>query len=106
MPILYRGDEVGWRRLDLLVAGLRVVELKAVRTLEDVHFAMVRSYLRATGRKRGLSLNFAKAALSARRVIASHPVTKTSRFPGFLRGSFSLGPQPPSGSFQTCTTGC
>ena len=73
VPILYRGAEVGWHRLDLLVAGLLVVELKAVKTIEDVHFAVVRSYLRATGRKHGLILNFAKPTLSVKRVIASLP---------------------------------
>jgi GxxExxY protein len=71
VPILYRGSEVGLHRLDLLVAGLIVVELKAVKAIEDVHFAHVRSYLRATGREHGLILNFAKSTLEIKRVIAS-----------------------------------
>ena len=71
VPILYRGSEVGLHRLDLLVAALIVVELKAVKALEDVHFAVVRSYLRATGREHGLILNFAKPTLEIKRVIAS-----------------------------------
>jgi GxxExxY protein len=71
VPILYRGSQVGLHRLDLLVAGLIVVELKAVKALEDVHFAVVRSYLRATQREHGLILNFAKPTLEIRRVIAS-----------------------------------
>ena len=73
MPILYRGSEVGLHRLDLLLAGLIVVELKAVKTIENVHFAVVRSYLRATGREHGLILNFAKSTLEIKRVIASQP---------------------------------
>ena len=36
-------------RLDLLVGQTVVVELKALRRLDDVHFAVVRSYLRAAG---------------------------------------------------------
>jgi hypothetical protein len=60
-------------RLDLLVAELIVVELKAVESLEDIHFAVVRSYLRATGREHGLILNFTKPALEIKRVIASEP---------------------------------
>jgi GxxExxY protein len=52
---------------DLLVARLLVVELKAVKTVEDVHFALVRAYLRATGRKHGLTLSFAKPTLSVKR---------------------------------------
>jgi GxxExxY protein len=59
--------------LHLLVARLLVMELEAVKTIEDVHFAQVRSYLRATGRKHGLLLSFAKPALSVERVIASLP---------------------------------
>jgi GxxExxY protein len=73
VPIRYRGSAVGLHRLDMLVAGLIVVELKAVRALEDVHFAVVRSYLRATGHEHGLILNFAKPTLEIRRVIASEP---------------------------------
>ncbi len=71
VPILYRGAEVGLHRLDLYVAETIVVELKAVKTIEDVHFAVARSYLRAMGREHGLILNFAKPMLETKRVIAS-----------------------------------
>jgi len=71
VPILYRGSAVGLHRLDLLVAALIVVELKAVKALEDVHFAVVRSYLRATGREHGLILSFAEPTPEIKRVIAS-----------------------------------
>jgi len=66
-PILDGGSEVGLHRLDLLVAGLIVVELKAVEAIEDVHFAVFRSYLRATGRERGLILNFGQANAGIKR---------------------------------------
>jgi GxxExxY protein len=68
--VRYRGVEVGLHRLDLFVANEIVVELKAVRDITDVHFAVVRSQLRAIGRKHGLILNFAKPTLEARRVLA------------------------------------
>lgn len=71
VPVLYRGAEVGLHRLDLYVADLIVVELKAIKALDDIHFAVVRSYLRATGRQHGLLLNFAKPTLEVKRVIAS-----------------------------------
>ena len=71
VPIVYRGSEVGMHRLDLFVEGLVVVELKAVKAVEDVHFAVVRSYLRAIGREHGLILNFARPTLEIKRVIAS-----------------------------------
>jgi GxxExxY protein len=67
----YDGQEVGRHRLDLFVEDTSVVELKAIKNLEDIHFAVARSYLEAVGRKHGLLLNFAKTTLEAKRVIAS-----------------------------------
>jgi len=45
--IKYDGVEVGRHRLDLIVADTIVVELKAVKNIEDIHFAIVKSYLKA-----------------------------------------------------------
>ena len=67
--ISYDGEEVGRHRLDLFVEDTFVVELKTVKNLEDIHFAIVKSYLRAVGKEHGLLLNFAKVTLEARRVI-------------------------------------
>jgi GxxExxY protein len=69
--INYDDVEVGRHRLDLFVEDTIVVELKAIKNLEDIHFAIVRSYLKAVGRKHGLLLNFAKITLEVRRVIAT-----------------------------------
>ena len=70
-PVFY-GDnvEVGKHRLDLLVEGVIVIDLKAISELHDVHFAIVKSQLRAIKRKHGLLLNFAKVTLVVKRVIA------------------------------------
>jgi GxxExxY protein len=68
--IKYDGSEVGKHRLDLFVEETIVVELKTVKEFEDIHFAVVRSYLKAVGRKHGLLLNFAKGSLEVKRVIA------------------------------------
>jgi len=70
IPVLYDGVEVGSHRLDLLVADAVVVELKTVRYLEGIHFAIVRSYLKAAELDVALLLNFAKTALEAKRVVA------------------------------------
>jgi len=70
VPIHFHGVLVGSHRLDSLVAGELIVELKAIKTLEDIHFAQVRSYLRATGLKHGLLFNFATMPLTIKRVIA------------------------------------
>ena len=46
-----------------------IVELKAVKELTDIHFAQLRSYLKAAGLRVGLLLNFAKPTLEIRRVV-------------------------------------
>ncbi len=59
IPILYKGAPVGdGLRLDFLVGGLVVVELKAVEALVPVHTAQMITYLKLTGCRLGLILNF------------------------------------------------
>jgi len=67
--IQYDGNEVGKHRLDLIVADTIVVELKAMRNIEDIHFVIVRSYLKALGKEHGLLINFSKKILEVKRVI-------------------------------------
>ena len=55
----YLGHEIGVHRLDVIVNDEIVVELKTVSEFNDVHLAQVLSYLKATGLKVGLLLNFA-----------------------------------------------
>ena len=69
--VAYDGEEVGRHRLDLFVEDTIVVDLKAIKNLEDIHFAVLRSQLKAVGRQHGLLLNFAKITLEPKRVIAS-----------------------------------
>jgi GxxExxY protein len=66
--VMYDGIEVGKHRLDILVENQVIVELKAVRTLEDLFFATVRSYLRAANKPHGLLLNFGKPTLEIKRI--------------------------------------
>ena len=69
IQIDYLEVPVGLHRLDLLVKNEVIVELKAVKELADIHFAQLRSYLKATGMKVGLLLNFSKPTLEVRRVV-------------------------------------
>lgn len=69
VTILFEGEESGVHRLDLVVDDEIVVELKAVKALEDIHFAQVRSYLKATGLHVGLLLNFNAPTLIVKRVV-------------------------------------
>ena len=59
VPVIYKGTRLdcGYR-LDFLVDGLVVVELKAVFGLAPIHEAQVISYLKLTNLKLGLLLNF------------------------------------------------
>jgi GxxExxY protein len=54
----YKGRSIGESRLDLLVDGRLVVELKAVDQLAPIHTAQVMSYLKATRHQLGLLINF------------------------------------------------
>ena len=67
--VKYDGIEVGRHRLDLIVNDTIVVELKAVKNIEDVHFAIVKSYLKALGKEHGLIINFSKKVVEVKRVI-------------------------------------
>jgi len=59
LPLVYRGQtlDCGYR-VDLLVDGLVVVEVKSIERFERVHAAQLLSYLRLSGSKVGLLINF------------------------------------------------
>lgn len=66
--ITYRGSVVGVHRIDLVTEQTVVVELKAVKTIDDAHLAVTLAYLKATKLPIGLIINFAEATLRVRRV--------------------------------------
>ena len=63
VEVMYKGHCIKGQRIDLVVAGEVVVELKAVSSLPDVATAQVLSYLKTTHLKRGLLINFSAARL-------------------------------------------
>jgi GxxExxY protein len=67
--IQYDGVEVGKHRLDLIAADTIVVELKAIRNIEEIQFVIVRSYLKALGKEHGLLMNFSRKVLEVKRGI-------------------------------------
>ena len=67
IPLFYRDHQIGEHRLDFLVEGKIIVELKAVSQIEDIHFAVGRSYLKAMNLQDGLLFNFASAPLTIKR---------------------------------------
>jgi GxxExxY protein len=71
MPIFYKGEKIGTRRVDFLVYNAISVELKAIIKLEDVHLAQAINYLEAYNLEIGLLLNFGAKSLEIKRLINS-----------------------------------
>jgi GxxExxY protein len=71
--VLYKGCPIGEGRLDFFVQDSLVVELKAAEKLLPIHQAQVMSYLKATGYRLGLLINFHERLLreGVRRVVLS-----------------------------------
>ena len=77
LPVFYREHLIGVYRLDFLVEQKVIVELKAITALEDIHFAIVGSYLNAANIDDALLLNFATARPIVNRVGREYyPTTK------------------------------
>jgi GxxExxY protein len=68
IDVLYRGERVGRKRVDFEIEGV-MVELKAQSKLEPVHFVQALSYLKASGYKVGLLLNFGAEKLQIKRLV-------------------------------------
>ena len=58
IDVTYRNWRIPGQRIDLVVEGLVLVEIKAVPALKALHHAQVRSYLKSTGIHVGLLMNF------------------------------------------------
>ena len=63
VDVIYKGHRIKGQTIDLLVASQVVVELKAVAKLPEVSTAQALSYLKATGLKRALLINFGEKRL-------------------------------------------
>ena len=70
VTIYYEKNDVGCHRLDILVQGQIIVELKTVESLSHAHYAQVRSYLKATQLKLAILVNFNNEKADFRRIEA------------------------------------
>jgi GxxExxY protein len=64
VDVQYKGRVIKGQRIDLLVKDEVIVELKAVSTVPEIVTAQVLSYLKATGLKRALLINFGAQRLA------------------------------------------
>jgi len=71
LQVAYKGNIVGDYAADLIVDGKVIVELKAVEKLADIHELQLKNYLKATGIKVGLLLNFGKSLEIKRKYVGS-----------------------------------
>ena len=71
MPIFYKNNRIGTRRVDFLVENVISVEIKAVIQLEDVHLAQAINYLEAYNLEIGLLINFGSKSLTFKRLTNS-----------------------------------
>lgn len=73
LPVSYKGERLStFFRADLVCYGEVVVELKALRNLSGTEEAQLLNYLKATGLKRGLLLNFGTIKLEVKRMVRSY----------------------------------
>ena len=78
MSVMYKGEQIGERRVDFLVFERISVELKALINLEPVHFAQAINYLEVYNLEIGLLLNFGASSLEVKRLL-----NKKMSEPGF-----------------------
>jgi GxxExxY protein len=76
MIIYYDNLEVGTRRVDFLVEGKIMVELKALTQLDDVHLTQALNYLEAYQLEIGLLINFGAKSLQVKRITNEYKVAK------------------------------
>ena len=68
-PVMYEGVVVGVYKADIIVNGKVLIELKAAKIIDELHQAQLQNYLKATGIRVGLLLNFGTPKLGMRRMV-------------------------------------
>jgi GxxExxY protein len=69
IKVSYEGVLVGDFAADIIVNGSVVLELKAAKMIDEIHQAQLLNYLRATGLRVGLILNFGTPRLGIKRMV-------------------------------------
>ncbi len=68
MPILYKKQHIGTRRVDFFVENKILVEIKAITQLDNIHLAQAINYLEAFDKEVGLLINFGSKSMEFKRV--------------------------------------
>lgn len=78
MSLQYKGYDIGSRRVDFFIEDKIMLEIKAVKELEDVHLVQAINYLEAYGMQIGLLINFGSTSLQFKRVMKPKKYHSTS----------------------------
>ena len=71
IPVMWRGEVAGDYYADLFVEGCVIVELKVVKSFDEIHMAQCLNYLKTTGLHICLLINFGKPQVDVKRIIRS-----------------------------------
>ena len=71
LKVYYKGEDVGTYVSDIIVDDQIIIELKSVEKLMPAHEAQLLNYLKATGKKLGLLINFGKERVEHKRFVYS-----------------------------------
>lgn len=69
LEVFYEDKVVGEYFADLLVENKIILELKAIKAMEDIHLAWILNYLKACNMEFGLLINFGKPRVEIKRVV-------------------------------------
>lgn len=67
--VKYKGTEIGEYYADIIVENTVIIELKAIESLQKIHEAQLLNYLKATGYRIGLLVNFKQPKAQIKRFI-------------------------------------
>ena len=95
VPVFYKGEEVVRQRLDMVVDGKLVVEIKATETLHPGARRQVENYLRATDLEVGLLLHFGPRP-QFYRAVCSNSESRSPKYPFQRNPPFPRVPRTPS----------
>jgi len=68
IQVSYKDQVIGEYFADMVIEDDIILELKATKAIENIHFAQCQNYLKATGKKLGLVINFGAEKVKIRRV--------------------------------------
>jgi len=80
VKVFYKGCEVGYYVADIVVENKVVIELKALKELDEIYSIQLLNYLKALNLRVGLLFNFGGSKLEIKRIINSYQTQKEREY--------------------------